>query len=168
MFVSLSTLNSPVALQISCPCLHFSKIVKTKPMMLPISYTWYGIFPEILKKALPTCCHPNASVQFAKLLFTQHIPADVRRTEDYDFTFPLYGDSMEATTYRSNPFIPIIEAPSVALVLMNDNLMKGKTKLIAKTIVKIWPLFLFILLFALCSGIIMWLLVSKTVNSEVY
>ena len=130
-------------------------------MMIPIGFTWYGIFPEILKKALPICCNPEADVKFAKMLFTQNVPANVNRTDDYDFTFPLYGDSMDATMYRSNPFIPIIEAKGVALVLMNENTKEGNTKLIAKTIVGYWPLFLFILLFALCSGIIMWLLVRQ-------
>ena len=123
-------------------------------------FTYFGVFPGFLKKGISACCHPKADIDFAKLLLEQSVPAEVDPSKEYDFTFPLYGDSMEDTMYKSNPFIPLVQAPSVALLIPEDEGNEGKTHFIATTIFKAWPMFLFILLISCSSGIIMWCLVS--------
>ena len=110
----------------------------------------YGIFPAIMKKAVSVCCHPNSGIRFAKLLISQEFG-------NYDFYFPFYGDDMDSTSYRGNPFI---QAPSVALMVPDDDSKEPKTGLIVMTIFRAWPMLIFILLMASCAGIIMWFLVS--------
>lgn len=127
-------------------------------------FVFFGVFPKILKKAIPTCCHPQTDIRYAKLIFEQYIPAEVDPADEWDLTFPLYGESMDSTMYKSNPFIPIIQAPSVALLVSSDSGKIGQTRFIATTILKAWPMFLFILLIAFSSGIIMWCLVSKLLS----
>lgn len=119
-------------------------------------FKFYGVFPEILKKAIPTCCDSKSDIKYAKLLLEQHVDAEVEH--EYDFSFPLYGKSMQDTMYQSNPFIPIIQAPSVALLVRSESVTSGNTKFIAKTIIGFWPMYLFILLIASSAGIIMWCL----------
>ena len=123
-------------------------------------FTFFGLFPEILKNAIPTCCNASSDIRFAKMQLEQYLDANIHPDDDFDFTFPLYGESMEATTYLSNPFIPIIQAPSVALLLLSDDENDGKTHFIATTTLKAWPMILFMVLIAGSSGIIMWCLVS--------
>ncbi len=129
-------------------------------------FTFYGLFPEVLKKGIPTCCHPKSDIRFAKLLLEQSVPAEVDPANEYDFSFPLYGNSMEDTMYKSNAFIPVIQAPSVALLILNSKIT-GKTHFIATTIFKCWPMLLFITLMAGSSGIIMWCLVSILIRYTV-
>ena len=131
------------------------------PKTRKTGFTFYGIFPAVIRKALSVCCHPNSSIEFAKLLDTPDVAANATTSSDYDFHFPLYGDGMDATSYRDNPFIPIIEAPRVALLVHNDNSKEGKPGLIITTILKTWPMLVFILLMAGSSGIIIWFLVSR-------
>lgn len=122
---------------------------------VPAGFDVYGIFPAIMKKAVGVCCHRDSSIRFVKILLSQQITFG-----DYDFYFPFYGDDMKATSYHDNPFIPIIQAPSVALMVFNDDSKEPKTALIVMTLFKAWPMLIFLLLMAGCSGIIMWCLVS--------
>ena len=89
----------------------------------------------------------------------QYVPAEVDPGDDYDFSFPLYGESMQDTTYKSNGFISIIQAPSVALVVPSYFKDVQVTRFLARTILEIWPLFLFVVLLAGSAGIVMWFLV---------
>jgi hypothetical protein len=104
------------------------------------------------------------NIKYAKLPLEQHVDAEVEH--EYDFSFPLYGKSMQDTMYQSNPFIPIIQAPSVALLVRSENVTSGNTKFIAKTIIGFWPMYLFILLIASSAGIIMLCLVSMFLLKE--
>ena len=95
------------------------------------------------------------------MLFEQSVPAEVDPAKEYDISFPLYGDSMEDTMYKSNLFIPLVQVPQIALLVPKDDDISGKTHFIATTIFDAWPMFLFILLISCSSGIIMWCLVSS-------
>ena len=128
-------------------------------------FTYYGFFPTFLKKGISACCHPKSDIRFAKMLLEQSVPAEVDPAKEYDFSFPLYGDSMEDTMYKSNPFVPLIQAPQVALLIPKDDDISGRTHFIATTIFKAWPMFFFILLISCSSGIIMWCLDSSS-NEE--
>ncbi|XP_028409567.1 uncharacterized protein LOC114532236 [Dendronephthya gigantea] len=137
------------------------KMIYVEPIII-----FYGFFPEILKKAIPTCCHAKSNIQFGKLQTEQYVPDKVKPPDvDHDFSFPLYGESMDDTTYKSNGFIPIIQAPSVALVVPSNFKEARPTYFLATTIFKVWPLFLFVVLLAGSAGIVMWCL-DRAVNAE--
>ena len=116
----------------------------------------FSIFPDLLKKTLEKCCHPNSTVSFAKLLLTQAVSTD---NTDYDLYMPLYGNSMDDTKFKDNPFIPALQAPTIALIVFSDDIKKGNTQLMIMTILKKVPLLVFIMLTASASGIFVWFLV---------
>lgn len=82
-----------------------------------------------------------------------------------DFTFPLYGLDGKATMfYKENPFIPLVEAPRMVL-LVPERLFESKntrTQVLLKTVLNSWPMLVFISVSASLSGLIIWFLVSKS------
>ena len=123
-----------------------------------------GMFPSILADTLDYCCQGGMDkVKFAKMLKTP-LEAEDRFLKDdvneYDFTFPVHAP--EGTkSFRDHPFIPLVHVPSVVLLAYDGNERTTKTHAIATTILKAWPIMVFILLTATFSGIIIWFLVSN-------
>lgn len=122
-----------------------------------VKVVFWGLFLELLKKIIPHCCHRNSTVEFAKVLLNQFVSDEP--AEDFDFTFPLYGETMQDKMYKQNPFVPVIAAPSVALLVRRDSGLDGKTRVIATQILKSVLIFPFIIMLAILAGIIIWLLV---------
>ena len=144
---------------------------------LPFSATWQfygpyakpatsktgveGIFPHLINQMLQVCCNSTVRVSRGKISDT------VRETEGeldsplraYDLTFPVTGTSLEDEYFKDMPFIPLVQAPRVAL-LVGANPEQVKTTQLLKTVFKAWPILVFILVAATLSGIIIWLLVS--------
>ena len=128
-----------------------------------------GMFPGLLSDMLDYCCPGGAKkVQFAKLL---RKPADAEdriaseMVNEYDFTFPIHAPAT-SRSFRDHPFIPLVRVPSVVLLAYDGNERTSKTHAIATTILKAWPIMVFILLTATFSGIIIWFLVSRSVKSN--
>ena len=123
-----------------------------------------GMFPSLLSNILDYCCHGGAKkVKFAKLLRTPLEAEDRFLSEsvnEYDFTFSIHAPS-DAHSFRDYPFIPLVRAPSVVFLAYDGNERTSKTHAIATTIMKAWPIMVFILLTATFSGIIIWFLVSS-------
>lgn len=123
-----------------------------------------GMFPSLLSNILDYCCHGGAKkVKFAKLLRTPLEAEDRFQSEsvnEYDFTFSIHAPS-DAHSFRDYPFIPLVRAPSVVFLAYDGNERTSKTHAIATTIMKAWPIMVFILLTATFSGIIIWFLVSS-------
>ena len=123
-----------------------------------------GMFPSLLSNILDYCCHGGAKkVKFAKLLRTPLEAEDRFLSEnvnEYDFTFSIHAPS-DVHSFRDYPFIPLVRAPSVVFLAYDGNERTSKTHAIATTIMKAWPIMVFILLTATFSGIIIWFLVSS-------
>lgn len=123
-----------------------------------------GMFPSLLSNILDYCCHGGAKkVIFAKFL-RKPLEAEDRflseNVNEYDFTFPIHAPS-DANSFRDYPFIPLVRVPSVVFLAYDGNERTSKTHAIATTIMKAWPIMVFILLTATFSGIIIWFLVSS-------
>lgn len=120
-----------------------------------------GMFPSILADTLDYCCQGGMDkVKFAKM-FKTPLEAEDRFLKDdvneYDFTFPVHAP--EGTkSFRDHPFIPLVHVPSVVFLAYDGNERTTKTHAIATTILKAWPIMVFILLTATFSGIIIWFL----------
>lgn len=122
-----------------------------------------GMIPGLLSDMLDYCCPGGAKkVQFAKFLKK---PADAEdritseMVNEYDFTFPIHAPAT-SRSFRDHPFIPLVRVPSVVFLAYDGNERTSKTHAIATTILKAWPIMVFILLTATFSGIIIWFLVS--------
>ncbi|XP_015759168.1 PREDICTED: uncharacterized protein LOC107338448 [Acropora digitifera] len=120
-----------------------------------------GMIPGLLSDILDYCCPGGAKkVQFAKLLKK---PADAEdritseMVNEYDFTFPIHAPAT-SRSFRDHPFIPLVRVPSVVFLAYDGNERTSKTHAIATTILKAWPIMVFILLTATFSGIIIWFL----------
>ena len=122
-----------------------------------------GMFPSLLVDTLYYCCQGGAGkVKFARLWAKpleaeDHFLSD--NANDYDFTFPIHAPP-GTLSFRDHPFIPLVHVPSVVLLAYDGNERTTKTHAIATTILKAWPIMVFILLTATFSGIIIWFLVS--------
>jgi len=67
-----------------------------------------------------------------------------------------------STQFKDFPFIPIVTAPRVVL-LVPDQLfqeLNSRTQVLLRTIFNTWPMLIFIVVSAMLSGLIVWLLVS--------
>ena len=123
-----------------------------------------GMFPSLLADILDYCCQGGSDkVKFAKLLRSpleaeDHFLGD--NVNEYDFTFPIHAPA-GTRSFRDHPFIPLVSVPSVVLLVYDGNERTTKTHAIASTILKAWPIMVFILLTATFSGIIIWFLVSN-------
>ena len=123
-----------------------------------------GMFPSLLVDTLDYCCQGGAGiVKFARL-WTKPLEAEDHflsdNANDYDFTFPIHAPP-GTLSFRDHPFIPLVHVPSVVLLAYDGNERTTKTHAIATTILKAWPIMVFILLTATFSGIIIWFLVSN-------
>ena len=122
-----------------------------------------GMFPSLLGDTLDYCCQGGANkVKFARL-WSKPLEAEdhflSNNANDYDFTFPIHAPA-GTRSFRDHPFIPLVHVPSVVLLAYDGNKRTTKTHAIATTILKAWPIMVFILLTATFSGIIIWFLVS--------
>ena len=61
---------------------------------------------------------------------------------------------------RDRPFIGVVRAPRVILLVHNEPPNKTQTHVLFSTIANAWPMLVFILVTASLSGIIIWFLVS--------
>lgn len=127
-----------------------------------------GMMPSILAGILDYCCQGGVDkVKFAKLLRTPLEAEDhflSEKVNEYDFTFPIHAPA-GTRSFRDHPFIPLVRAPSVVLLAYDGNERTTKTHAIATTILKAWPIMVFILLTATFSGIIIWFLVSNMMHA---
>ena len=122
-----------------------------------------GMFPSLLSDIIDYCCPGGAKkVKFAKLLRSPLEAEDrflAEKVYEYDFTFPIHAPA-GSRSFRDHPFIPLVRVPSVVFLAYDGNERTSKTHAIASTILKAWPIMVFILLTATFSGIIIWFLVS--------
>ena len=109
------------------------------------------------------CC-PNSNISYG------YHYGSIRDVEEHfskesviDMAFPIYGyDGKDSTHYKDNPFIPLVTAPRMVL-LVPDSLLQEKntrTAVLMKTISNTWPMLVFILVSAMLAGLIIWFLVN--------
>ena len=120
-----------------------------------------GIFPHIINKMLYVCCNSSTTVKYGKIFDSiRGLEGQLNQPETaYDFSFPVTGKSLGDESFKDLPYIPIVQAPRVAL-LVRDKTENTKTAQLMNTVFKAWPILIFILVAATLSGIIIWLLVS--------
>lgn len=124
-----------------------------------------GIFPQLLNQMFADCCSSNITIKYGKILDSiRGLEGQLdNKSRVYDVTFPLTGSHMndkKDVSFKEYPYIPVVQAPSVAL-LVKDNLQQNRQSTqLMKTVMKAWPILIFIIVAATLSGIIIWLLVS--------
>ncbi|EDO35761.1 predicted protein [Nematostella vectensis] len=117
----------------------------------------FGIIPGVINRIVKYCC-PRSEIIYGKVL------KSVRQAEDhlsknlYDFTFPIYVQRKNIKTYKNQPFVHVLQAPRVMLVVYDDPVKITKTSALANTIFSAWPFLFFILGVAIIAGIVVWLL----------
>ena len=123
-----------------------------------------GIFAHLINKMLHVCCNSSTTVKYGKVV--DSIRTLERQLDDpntaYDLSFPITSTSVEDVTFKDVPYIPFVQAPRVAL-LVRDTSELNKTSQLLRTVLKAWPILIFIIVAATLSGIIIWLLVSSSV-----
>ena len=122
-----------------------------------------GILPNLVKNILGVCC-PKSNVTYGELYKSvEQLETYYGTQNNMDFTFPLYGlDGMQTTKFKDNPFIPLVEAPRIVL-LVPDALFVSKntrTTVLMNTIFNAWPMLIFIFVSASLSGLTIWMCVS--------
>lgn len=118
-----------------------------------------GIFPHIINQMLHVCCNSSVHIKFGKITDTvRETEADLDFPDEaYDLSFPVTGTSLEDEYFKDMAFIPLVQAPRVAL-LVGANTEPVKTTQLLQTVFKAWPILVFILVAATLSGIIIWIL----------
>ncbi len=123
-----------------------------------------GIIPGLLKQLLQHCC-PHSTVTYGELYDSiRQAEENFDSKTDWDLTFPLYGLQGSATKeFKDNPFIPLVEAPRLVLLVPESlfNLKNTRTIVLLKTVMNAWPMLIFISVSACLSGLILWFLVGS-------
>lgn len=125
-----------------------------------------GIFPSVLQRIVRFCCN-GSKIEYGKFLRSNREAEDHLSKQLYDFTFPVYVSKMDKDLYRDQPFVTVVAAPRVML-LVYDGPQKTKTRTqnLVDTIFEAWPFLIFILAAAGSSGLIVWLLEFAFVSKE--
>ncbi|XP_031556522.1 uncharacterized protein LOC116293260 [Actinia tenebrosa] len=118
-----------------------------------------GIFPHLINKMLNFCCNMSTVVSYGKII------KSIRKLEGqlddpqaaYDLTFPITGISEDDKTFKDLQFIPVVQAPRVALLVLDKD-MTDQTSQLLMTVTKAWPILVFIIVAATLSGMIIWAL----------
>ena len=114
-----------------------------------------GLISEILVLILQHCCHKSTTLKYQTGF---EGPPNLQQTignENFDIVTPVPA-SPDSTTVKGYTFIGIVESPSVA-ILRRANVNGIQLVL---SVLKAWPLLVFIIISAALSGILMWALVS--------
>ena len=79
-------------------------------------------------------------------------------------SFPVYGKK-DQTEYSVYGFLPVVESPGIALVMMKDG-ADQKGQVVSSSVGSNWPLFALTSLLVYVIGAVMWILVSADVMSN--
>lgn len=120
-----------------------------------------GIFPHLINKMLHSCCNLSTVVGYGKIINSiRKLEGQLDNPDSaYDLTFPITGISEDDKLFKDLQFIPIVQAPRVALLVLDKD-MTDQTSQLLMTVTKAWPILVFIIVAATLSGIIIWALVS--------
>ena len=114
----------------------------------------------MLRTIVRYCCN-ESEIEYAMIRRSVRQAEEYLSKSTYDFTFPIYVSEGSQTLYKDQPFIPVVQAPRVMLLVRDDDHV-SKTHQLATTILSAWPFLTFILSAACFAGIVIWLLVSST------
>ncbi|KAK3735597.1 hypothetical protein QZH41_013716, partial [Actinostola sp. cb2023] len=133
----------------------YAKPLKNKTLGLGVE----GIFPHLVNQMLKVCCNQNTKVIKGKIVYSIiKLEGELDDPNSaYDLTFPITGVNIDETTFKDMVYIPIVEAPRIAMLVL-DKEGAEKTSQLLGTVTKAWPILVFILVAATLSGIIIWAL----------
>lgn len=114
-----------------------------------------GIFPNVINRIVQHCCN-GSKIKYGAFVKSIWEAEDFFSEQKYDFTFPVYIAKVDKDSYRDQPFVPVVTAPRVMLLVSEKG--TKKTKNFASTIFDTWPFLVFILAAAGASGMMVWLL----------
>ncbi|KAM7449007.1 hypothetical protein ABFA07_003010 [Porites harrisoni] len=123
-----------------------------------------GIFPNVVQQIVRYCCN-GSKIVYGRFLKSIREAEDHFSEQMYDFTFPVYVSKMDKDLYKDQPFVTVVAAPRVML-LVYDSPQKTRTQNLADTIFNAWPFLIFILAAAGASGMSVWLLEYVFFSSE--
>lgn len=115
-----------------------------------------GIFPNVVQRLVRHCCN-GSKIVYGTFMKSIREAEDHFSEQMYDFTFPVYVSKMDKDLYRDQPFVTVVAAPRVML-LIYDGPQRSRTQNLADTIFNAWPFLIFILVAAGASGMTVWLL----------
>ena len=82
--------------------------------------------------------------------------------EFVDFTFPVQGDTLQYKFISDGKFLPFIDHPSSAMIVVKKLKIIGKSEAVMSSIFSLWPVLLINFLFAIITGLIYWFLVRDS------
>ena len=133
-----------------------------------------GMLPFLFSDLASTCCktckqHGETIVDFNRngkmKPALQHSIRGVESflDDDTDFSFPIYGWKWQKVYKKYYRYIPLVESPGFAFIMIMDNLGSPVWHMYYE-ILGTWPYLLFTVLTALTAGIIIWFLVSDEIE----
>jgi len=121
-----------------------------------IGFAARGIFPNVVQQIVRYCCS-GSKVVYGTFMKSNREAEEHFSEQMYDFTFPVYVSKTDKDLYRDQPFVTVVTAPRVML-LVYDGPQKTRTQNLVDTIFNAWPFLIFILAAAGASGMTVWLL----------
>ncbi|XP_048579836.1 uncharacterized protein LOC116619170 isoform X2 [Nematostella vectensis] len=140
----------------------------------PGSFNHSGIIPAILEHAISTCCGNCSEFGTTKVNFT-HSSADLPKAkksglqrfrdgidQSTELSFPVYG-FMSQTRYSGDfGFVPLVQSPGVALIVIGDE--EGTAaRLLIRSIMLCWPIVLLDMMLLWVMSIVIWF--TETFNN---
>lgn len=126
-----------------------------------------GMLPPLLSDLAVTCCrtcklHGGSYVDFERSGDNQRALAESAhlvksRVGGSDFSFPIYGWKWQTTYAEVHRYIPLVESPGSALLIIMDE-TKNPVDAVVDSILNTWSYILLVLLMALVAGIVIWFL----------
>ncbi|XP_078360358.1 uncharacterized protein LOC144644704 [Oculina patagonica] len=116
-----------------------------------------GIFPSVVQRLVHYCCN-GSEIVYGTFMKSNREAEEHFSEQMYDFTFPVYQSKLDKNLYRDQPFVSVVAAPRVVLLVYDGTGKKTRTQNLADTIFNAWPFLIFILAAAGASGMIVWLL----------
>ena len=133
-----------------------------------------GIITPILKQAVYTCCGNCTEHGISRVDFTRTAKGDPARKsglvqfkssfdETTELHFPVYG-FMDQTRYLdSYGFVPFVQSPGLALIIIGDEKGTAAT-LLLKSLALCFPILFLSIAMLWVSSLVLWFVVSRNSN----
>lgn len=132
-----------------------------------------GIFPSILQKAIEMCCSDCSKQRLPELDFEGGntskalkdgvLEVNANIDDNIDLHFPIHGSRAQTIYGNGLPYVALIQSPGAAFIISSMN-QYNESERVMKIVLACWPLMLVLFLASYVFGLVMWLIVSSTIQ----